>query len=56
MLFKIFTIGTLLYILYKITFPVKQINSTGKEKIVPPKRKKKKINDDDYIEYEEIDE
>ena len=58
-MFKIITIVTLVYILYRISIkpsidspkeePEKRVNES------PPKEKKKPIDKDDYIDYEELD-
>lgn len=52
MLFKFFTVGALLYILYRISMP----NPLNKGQIDRKSKKKQSIEDrDDYIDYEEID-
>lgn len=48
-MFKIFTIGVLVYILYKLIFPAKGINSPGREHI------KDKGEETIDIDYEEVE-
>lgn len=55
-MFKLITIVALIYLFYRVTFKPKQIeNSETPPNIIdsePPK--KKDIDDDDYIDYEEV--
>ena len=58
MLFKIITIATLIYILYRISIKPAIPAPKEEEKTrvnESTKEKKKPVNDDDYIDYEELD-
>ncbi|MEO1513813.1 MAG: hypothetical protein AAFV95_02330 [Bacteroidota bacterium] len=51
MLFKIFTIGALIYLFYRMSFAPRKIDQP---KTAGPSEKSN-AKDDDYIDYEEID-
>ncbi|MEM9916477.1 MAG: hypothetical protein AAF990_00195 [Bacteroidota bacterium] len=52
MLFKIFTIGALIYLFYRMSFAPKKIEETKSGQQIDNNPKN---TDDDYIDYEEVD-
>ncbi len=50
-MFKILTIGVLIYLLYRFTFQSGQIGPSGVKKDLPEEQEE----DGDYIDYEEVD-
>lgn len=56
-MFKLLFIGGLIYLLYRISIPSSlQGPKDMKDSIVTPKKsKEKKVDEDDYIDYEEVD-
>lgn len=55
-MFKLLFIGGLIYLLYRMSIPSSLQSSKDKDSIVTPKEaKEKKVDEDDYIDYEEVD-